>query len=92
MSENLDLEPVGKFRRRVVGGVHQDSPLDGLEYCNADLNEIGTDQHGFPNRVAVAAFTQRPEFLTLHGAADPTVWANKLRDSLWGKAFSRQQG
>jgi hypothetical protein len=61
----------------------QDSPLDGLTYCAADMIEIGADTPGRPNRVLIAAYTGDPRYLTLHGNADPSALAAQLSGSRW---------
>jgi len=85
----LGTEVLGHFKRRTdPGGVNTyPSPLDELAYCYLDTVEIGTETQGFPNRLAVAAYTGEPAYLTLHGNADPSHWAARMRGSKWGSAL-----
>jgi hypothetical protein len=64
---HLDHNVLGRFKHRHG----EDSILDGYSYCNLDLNEIGKNTRGSPNRCSVAAFMRDPTFLMLHGARDP---------------------
>lgn len=82
--DHLDREMLGHFMHRIDkrGDEVNPSPLDGARYCEADTHKIGTSSRGMPNRVMVAAFTGDREYLTLHGAKDPTEIAERLkRDS-----------
>lgn len=87
MSEygHLRYETLGQFkeRRDPTGRNIYPSPLDGLNYCDADFLEIGKETQGTPNRAQIAAHTGDPSFLALYGNADPTHWARKLTDPKW---------
>lgn len=67
--DHLRREILGRFRFREERGgqKHGDLILNDLAYCELDLLEVGGDGRGFPNRVAVAAFTREPAYLTHYG-------------------------
>lgn len=74
--DHLSKTPLARFRGK-------GTPLDHLDFCEADTHAIGTFAQGSPNRAQIAAFTGDPGYLTLHGNADCTHWAKKLSDSRW---------
>lgn len=83
--DHLSTRVLGQFKERRAprGENTHPSPLDGLDFCEADTHLIGSDAQGTPNRVQIAAFTGDPRYLTLYGNADCTHFAKKLSDTRW---------
>lgn len=73
--EHLGRHPLASFRYRDG----QPSPLDGLDFCEADTHQVGTSTRGMPNRISVAAYTGDPSYLIGYGAKDPSSAAEHMR-------------
>lgn len=78
---HLATTPLAFFKFRVdkAGKETNPSPLDGLDYCEADTHQVGTSTRGTPNRISVAAYTGDPSYLMGYGAKDPTSAAESMK-------------
>jgi hypothetical protein len=83
--DHLSRRVLGQFqeRRAPRGENTHPSPLDGLDFCEADTHLVGTTQQGTPNRAQIAAFTGDPRYLTLYGNEECAALAKKLADTRW---------